>query len=60
MTTTSVMDLPIEIKDILDEFIDKLMDEVPNELPPKRNISHHIDLIPGASLRNNEAYKMTL
>ena len=35
------------------------LDEFPNELPPVRSISHHIDLIPGASLPNKAAYKLT-
>ena len=35
------------------------MDDFPDELPPVRSISHHIDLIPGAGLRNKAAYRMT-
>ena len=35
------------------------MDELPCSLPPIRSISHHIDLIPGASLPNNAAYRLT-
>ena len=35
------------------------MDELPNVLPPVRSISHHIDLIPDASLPNKEAYRLT-
>jgi hypothetical protein len=40
-------------------FIDIVVDELPNSLPPIRSISHHIDLIPGASLPNKEAYRLT-
>ena len=32
------------------------MDKFPNELPPIRSISHHIDLIPSASLPNKATY----
>jgi hypothetical protein len=35
------------------------MDELPHSLPPIRSISHHIDLIPGTSLPNKAAYRLT-
>jgi hypothetical protein len=35
------------------------VDELPHSLPPIRIISHHIDLIPGASLPNKSAYRLT-
>jgi hypothetical protein len=35
------------------------VDELPHSLPPIRSISHHIDLIPGASLPNKAAYRLT-
>jgi hypothetical protein len=52
-------DLPAEIKALLAEFTDIIVDDFPNALPPMRSISHHIDLIPGASLPNKAAYRMT-
>ena len=35
------------------------MDELPHSLPPMRSVSHHIDLIPGASLPKKAAYRLT-
>jgi hypothetical protein len=35
------------------------MDELPQSFPPIRSISHHIDLIPGASLQNKAADRLT-
>ena len=60
MTSTKVSDLPIEIQEMLEKYCDIIVDDFPNELPPIRRISHHIDLIPGASLPNKAAYRMTL
>ena len=44
---------------MLNEFHDIVVDDLPNELPPRRDINHHIDFIPGASLPNMEAYRLT-
>jgi hypothetical protein len=35
------------------------VDELPRSLPLIRSVSHHIDLIPGASLPNKAVYKLT-
>jgi hypothetical protein len=59
LTSTRVDDLPEEIQKLLEEFADIIVDELPRSLPPIRSISHHIDLIPGASLPNNAAYRLT-
>ena len=40
-------------------YHDIVVDDFPNDLPPKRSISHHIDMILGASLPNKAAYQMT-
>ena len=53
---TEVSNLPIEIQQMLQEFIDIVVDDLPDKLPPKRSISHHIEFIPEASLSNKAAY----
>jgi hypothetical protein len=59
ITNTRIDELPIEVQKLLDEYVDIVVDDLPDELPPIRSISHHIDLIPGASLPNKAAYRMT-
>jgi hypothetical protein len=59
LTSTSLEDFPEEVQELLENFVDIVVDEFPNSLPPIRSISHHIDLIPGASLPNKEAYRLT-
>jgi hypothetical protein len=52
LTSTKIDDFPEEIQELLEEFVDIIVDELPCSLPPIRSISHHIDLIPGASFLN--------
>jgi hypothetical protein len=59
LTSTRVDDLPDEIQELLGEFADIIVDELPHSLPPMRSVSHHIDLIPGASFPNKAAYRLT-
>lgn len=35
------------------------MDDLPDELPPKRDVSHQVDFIPGASLPDKAVYRLT-
>ena len=56
---TNVTDLLKEIQEMLSEFSDIVVDDLPNELPPRRDIIHQIDFILGASLPNKEAYRLT-
>jgi hypothetical protein len=58
LTNTRVDDLPEEIQELLEEFADIIVDELPHSLPPITSVSHHIDLIPGASLPNKAAYRL--
>jgi hypothetical protein len=59
LTSTRVDDLPDEIQELLGEFTDIIVDELPRSLPSMRSVSHHIDLIPGASLPNKAPYRLT-
>jgi hypothetical protein len=59
LTSTRVDDLPEEVQELLEEFVDIIVDELPHLLPPIRSVSHHIDLIPGASLPNKSTYILT-
>ena len=45
-------EIPLEVLDLLSEFGDIISDNVPEGLPPVRQINHQIDLLPGASLPN--------
>ena len=56
---TNSSNLPIEIKDMLGSYQDIMVDDLPDALPPKRSINHHIDMIPRPSLPNKVAYRMT-
>ena len=56
---TIVSNLPIEINDMLGDYQYIIIDDLPDAFPPKRSVSHHIDLIPRASFPNKVAYRMT-
>eukprot|EP00253_Pinus_taeda_P032129 PITA_32129 len=57
--STNLDNLPVEIKHLLDNYFDIIVDELPSALPPIISSSHHIDLIFGASLSNKATYRMT-
>jgi hypothetical protein len=38
--------IPTEVAKVLEEYVDVIPNELPDGLPPNREIQHHIDLIP--------------
>ena len=58
LTSTNLDDLTTEVRMFLDDYVDIIVDELPNYLPPMRIISHHIDLIHGACLPNKATYRL--
>ena len=52
------MEHPIEVREVLEEFQDVFPEDLPNHLPPRRDIQHCIDLVSRATLPNLPHYKM--
>ena len=55
---SSIVDVSLEVKNLLDDFVDLVPDELPSEPPPLRNIQHAIDLVPDSQLPNLPHYRM--
>ena len=53
------LNIPPEVATVLEEYLDIIPKELPDGLPPKWDIQHHIDLIPGAILPNQATYRMS-
>ena len=49
---------PEEVKSVLQEFKDVFLEELPNHLPPMRDIQHAIDFVPRVTLPNLPHYRM--
>ena len=49
--------MPSVIFDVLQEYEDVFLEEVPPGLPPKIGIEHQIDLVSGAPLPNHAPYR---
>ena len=50
---------PKEVRDLLEKYRGIVAGSQPETLPPERDISHCIDFIPGVTLPNKVAYKMS-
>ena len=50
--------LPLVFSNLLQEFADVFLHELPLGLPPTRGIKHRINLIPGAPLPNKAPYRV--
>ena len=53
-----IASIPREMELVFREFQDVFPKELPNELPPMRDIQHAIDLVPRATLPNMPHYQM--
>ena len=49
----------VRIPQLLDEFKDVFPDDLPRGLPPARDVDHHIELIPGASVPQRLTYRLS-
>nr|XP_025625248.1 uncharacterized protein LOC112717433 [Arachis hypogaea] len=48
-----------DVKPLIEEFSDVVPKEIPNGLPPMRDIQHAIDFVPGSVTPNKPAYRMS-
>ena len=55
---TTPQEILPEVSKLLSEFLDVAPNELPNDLPPMRNIQHTVDLVLGSQLPNLLAYRM--
>ena len=54
-----VKEVPVEVANMLGEFSNIVSDNVLDGLPRMREISHQMDLVPGASFPNKVTHRMT-
>ncbi len=47
------------IKQVLEEFSDVMLKELPKDLPPRRRVDHTIEVVPGVAPPAKASYKMS-
>ena len=57
MNSKQEVDIPPVVANLLQEYADVFLKDLPPGLPPLRGIEHQIDLIPGAQLPNRAPYR---
>jgi hypothetical protein len=57
--TTNLVNSPKCFKRVLDEFLDVMLEELPDELPPKRRDDHAIEVIPRVAPPAKAPYRMS-
>ena len=56
---TSRGQVPTKIENLLNEYKEIIVEDIPDGLPLVRSISHCMDLIPRTSYRNKAPYRLT-
>lgn len=51
--------IPMGMAELLKHYQDLMLDKIPKQLPPMRDMQHDIDIVPGLSLLNLPHYCMS-